>query len=76
MTAIKIRDRCGIAECPLMKLREHIRDLIVLTVDLVNAVHWLAHKCAQTYLPSIALMPSHTAPTNPVAITVITALNV
>lgn len=70
MAVIKRRDRSGVEECQTMQLSECIRDVILLTINLTNPVHW------RGYLPSIVLNPIQTAPTKPVAMMVITALNV
>jgi hypothetical protein len=50
-----------------MEFSERIRDLIVMSVDLANPIHWSSLK---NHLPSVALTPSQTAPTKPVTITV------
>lgn len=70
MAVIKHRDRSGVEECQAMKFSQCIGDIIVLGINLTNPVHWCS------YLPSIVLKPIQTAPTKPVAMMVITALNV
>ena len=86
MPMIEIWYRGTIQECQPMKFQERVSYLIVVPVNLTNPVHWpypthlmLEFKLSPDrihHLPSVALMPSQTAPTNPVTITVITALNV
>ena len=40
MTVIIRRDGSGIEECQAMKFGECIRDVIVLSINLTNPVHW------------------------------------
>ena len=70
MAVIKRRDRSGVEEGQAMKFGKCIADVIVLRINLTNPVH------RRNYLPSIVLKPIQTAPTKPVAMIVITALNV
>jgi hypothetical protein len=81
---IKFGNGGGVNECQLMKLPERVRNVIVSPIDLSNPIHrrtlnrthrWYFGTSA-SHLPSVALMPSHTAPTNPVTITVMTAVKV
>ena len=73
MAVVKFRNGGAIEERQAMKFSERIRDLIVMSVDLANPIHWSSLK---NHLPSVALTPSQTAPTKPVTITVMTALKV
>ena len=66
-----------------MKFNKRVRNVIVIPVNLANPIH-MPHLNSNSSLvstvahhfPSVALMPSHTAPTKPVTITVMTALKV
>lgn len=70
MAVVKRRDGSGVEECQAMKFGQRVSDVIILSINLTNPVHW------RGYLPSNVLKPIQTAPTKPVAMTVITALKV
>src|SRR6186713_2556570 len=81
---IKFGNGRGIKECQPMKLLERVRNIIVIPVNLANPIH-SSHLNSNSssglgapadHLPSVALIPSHTAPTNPATITVMAALKV
>ena len=68
-----------------MKFSKRVRNVIVIPVNLANPIHpphlnsnssLVFRQVRRDHLPSVALMPSHTAPTKPVTITVMTALKV
>ncbi len=65
-----------------MQFRQRISDIIVTRVNLANSIRWQGHTSSTAFgataidFPSVALMPSHTAPTNPVTIIVMAALKV
>ena len=82
---IKFGNGGGVKECQLMKLRERVRDIIVTRINLTNSIHrshlnsrssFVFRHVRTDHFPSVALMPSQTAPTKPVTITVMTALKV
>jgi hypothetical protein len=56
-----------------VKVGQRIGDVFVMTIHLPYPVSCLLRN---SHLPSITLTPSQIAPTNPVTITVITALKV
>lgn len=40
MSVVEIRHRSGVEECQPVEIAEHIRDVIVLPVDLANSIHF------------------------------------
>ena len=86
---IELRNGSGAEEREPMELGKRIGEVFVLRINLANPIHRLhlnsrfalsADRVRRNeddvYLPSVALMPSQTAPTKPVTITVMTALKV
>lgn len=80
---IELRNGCGVKKRQLMKLCKCVRNIVLAPVNLANLIHVapaseFVYVCGKStdHLPSVALMPSHTAPTNPVTIIVTTALKV
>ena len=82
---IKFGNGSRIKERQLMKFNKRVRNVIFSSINLANPIHpshltsrsLLAFRYVRRdHLPSGALMPSHTAPTKPVTITVMAALKV
>jgi hypothetical protein len=61
---------------PGNSLRVAVENDAILAVGCVTDGNDVANTATAYHLASVALMPSHTAPTKPVTITVIAALNV
>ena len=81
---IKFGNGSRIKERQLMKFSKRVHNVIVIPVNLANPIHMphlnsnssLVFSTVAHHFPSVALMPSHTAPTKPLTITVMTALKV
>jgi len=73
MPKIKLRNGRTPKEGQLVKIGQRIGDVFVMAIHFPYPVSCLLRS---DHLPSITLTPSQIAPTNPVTITVITALKV
>ena len=79
MTLIKAWDRRAIEKGQSMKLGESVRNLVVIAINLANPMALSGAgflTSGVVHFAIISLIPSHTAPTRPLTITVITALKV
>lgn len=78
MPGVEVRQRRPIKEGLAMKVSETVGNIFIARIYFADMIHLepldLAHLVG--HFPIMTLMPSHTAPTKPVTMTVMTALNV